>query len=155
MWQARSIMVPVTLDADSDSLVSVAASLAESLRAELVLAGIAPLTSAPRAAQVGELTLAPGGDQRLVDLLVHERLEELSAALPAGVRARSVLTWGPLSTALLGAAREERAELVVMGLRRIAGLGPELHGHADRYILHQSEVPVLVVPIEPRRPRLC
>jgi nucleotide-binding universal stress UspA family protein len=155
-WPPRSIIVPVGLAAHSERLVSVAAGLAAGLGAELILAGIAPLAPARgAAAQARDLTPLPSNDeQRLMDLLVGERLEELSDGLPDGVRFRVLLTWGSLPVALVAAARDEHAELIVVGMRRGRAIGHALHDHADRHVLHHSEVPVLVVPIESPRARL-
>lgn len=153
MEAPRSIIVPVGLAADTNRLVSLAAAMAAGTGAELILAGIAPLTGLPRTvAQAGDLTpVAWNDDQRLIDLLVQERLEELSAGLPDGVQARTLLTWGSAHVALVAAAKEEHAELIVVGMRRGRGLGARLHDHADGYVLHHSTVPVLVVPIESPR----
>jgi nucleotide-binding universal stress UspA family protein len=158
MQPPRSIIVPVGLAADADRLVAVAAALAEGVGAELILAGIAPLTNLPRSvAQAGELAQVDGRDeQRLIDLLVQTRLDELSTGLPEGVQARTVLTWGSAPVALITAARDEQAELIVVGMRRGRGIGGLHHDHADGYILRHSDVPVLVVPIEsPRAARLA
>lgn len=153
MKAPRSIIVPVGLGPDSNQLVSLAAAVAVGIHAELILAGIAPLAALPRTtAQAGDLTLlADDADQRLIDLLVRERLDEVSAGLPEGVQARTLLTWGSLPVALTAAAKEERAELIVVGMRRGHGISARLHEHADGYVLHHSTVPVLVVPIESPR----
>jgi nucleotide-binding universal stress UspA family protein len=45
-------------------------------------------------------------------------------------------------------AREQRADLVVIPMRRAKELAHLLHDHADRYVLHHSDVPVLVVPTD-------
>lgn len=155
MWPPRSIIVPVGLAADSKPLVDIAAGLAAGLRAELILAGIAPLAPAiGTAEQAGELTPQPFNHQPLVDLLVRERLEELSTGLPDTARSRVVLTWGSLPVALVAAAREEHAELIVVGMHRAGPMGHALHDHADRHVLHHSDVPILVVPIDSPRARL-
>jgi nucleotide-binding universal stress UspA family protein len=152
----RRIVAPVTLGAESTQIVSVAAALAEALGAELVLAGIAPLAPPSRAmAETESITrLAPDDEQRLIDLLVRERLDELSAGLPAAVRARTVMDWGPLGPALVATAREEHADLIVVSMRRQNGWGHALHDQADRHVLHHSEVPVLIVPTHQQRARL-
>jgi nucleotide-binding universal stress UspA family protein len=139
----RSIVVPVTLAEDCFEAVAVAAPLAAALRAELVLVGIAPLASpAP--------TLDSGwrSEQKLVDRIVAARLQELADALPPSVRARTRVTWGPVGAALVAAARDERADLVVVPIRREGELAHLVHDHADRYVLHHSDVPVLVVPTD-------
>jgi nucleotide-binding universal stress UspA family protein len=153
MRAPRCIVVPVTLAADSPQIVSAAAALAEELDAELVLVGIAPPAPPVRsAAGVDDgAWLAADNQQRFLDLLVRERLDELSGDLPAGVRVRTILSWGPAGPAIVETARDEQAELIVVPMRRETALGHALHDHVDRHVLHHSEVPVLVVPTT--RPR--
>jgi nucleotide-binding universal stress UspA family protein len=144
----KTIIVPVTFAHDSLEAVAVAARLAGALGAELVLAGIAPLASPEPSVDGGTATgtmLRQAEEQKLVDQIVSERLAELSEAL-FGARVRTLLTWGPVGAALLEAAREQRADLVVIPMRRESGVAHLFHDHADRYVLHHSEVPVLVVP---------
>jgi nucleotide-binding universal stress UspA family protein len=50
-----------------------------------------------------------------------------------------MLRWGATGPAIVDAARQEQVDLVVVSTR----------GSADHYVLHHSEVPVLVVPVEP------
>jgi nucleotide-binding universal stress UspA family protein len=151
----RCIAAPVTLGPDSAQVVSTAAALADALGAELVLAGIAPLAVPARAAAQVENGnwLDAGNQQRFLDLLVRERLDELSSELPVGLRVRTVLTWGPPGHALVQAAHEESAELIVVAMRRESALGHAIHDHDDRHVVHHSDVPVLVVPTSPARRR--
>jgi nucleotide-binding universal stress UspA family protein len=53
--------------------------------------------------------------------------------------AEVILAWGAAGPAIVDAARQEQVDLVVVSMR----------GGADHYVLHHSEVPVLVVPVEP------
>lgn len=151
----RRIIAPVTFAEDSLEATVVAAELAVALGAELVLLGIAPLVRP-------ELTDAPDDagalprsvqQQRLVDRILGDRLRELSASLPSPVRRRTLLTYGPVGAALVDAAEEHHADLVVVPMRRENGLAHVLHDHADRYLLHHSGVPVLVVPTHGSDPR--
>jgi nucleotide-binding universal stress UspA family protein len=149
MRKPRCIIAPITFAPDSLQAAAVAAELAAELGAELVLAGIAPLAPPePLMASPGEsMTRArQAEEQALVDRLVAERLAELARAW--GGRIRTVLTWGPVGAALVTAAREEHADLVVVPIRREGKLAHLFHDHADRYVLHHSDVPVLVVPTD-------
>jgi nucleotide-binding universal stress UspA family protein len=150
------IVAPVTFAEDSLEAVSVAATLAAALGAELVLAGIAPV-ALPEAwpAAAGELPALvwQAEQQQLLDRIVAERLEEIAGALPAGVRARTLQTWGPVGVALVTAAREQGADLLVVPIRREGEFRHLVHDHVDRYVLHHSDVPVLVVPTNGRAAR--
>jgi nucleotide-binding universal stress UspA family protein len=149
------ILVPVTVPAGSEEAVVAAVALAVALGAELVLAGIAPLAP-PEETAGWPPNVSPLGEQverqRLIDRLVGARLEELAAGLPAGLDARTVLAWGPVGEALVATAREQRADLVVVPMRQEGELRHLMHDHADRHVLHHSDVPVLVVPTHGRQP---
>jgi nucleotide-binding universal stress UspA family protein len=142
------IITPVTFAEDSAEAVGVAAALAAALGSELVLAGIAPAAMPEPLLDTPDLVLLAQQmqDQQLLDRLVVERLEELARALPPSVRTRTLLTSGPVGPALVTAAREQRADLIVVPIHRERELAHLVHDHADRYVLHHSDVPVLVVP---------
>ena len=143
----RRIIVPVTFADDSFEAVAVAAELAVALGAELVLAGIAPIAPIDPlldTPDVGRLARQME-QQELLDQLVAERLSDLAAALP-GIPSRTVQSSGSVGAALLAAAGEARADLVVVPIRRESEVAHLLHDHVDRYVLHHSDVPVLVVP---------
>ena len=72
--------------------------------------------------------------------MTHRHVTEAAQRLPAGVPSRTMLRWGATGAAIVDAARQERVDLVVVSMR----------GGADDYVLQHSEVPVLVVPIEPQ-----
>jgi nucleotide-binding universal stress UspA family protein len=147
------IIAPVTFADDSLEAAAVAADLAAALCAELVLAGIAPVVPLePSFATPTELEALQqqAEHQRVLDHIVSERLEELAEALPDGIRCRTLLTWGPVGPALVEVAREQDADLVIVPIRRESGLGHLLHDGADRYVLHHSDVPVIVVPTNGR-----
>jgi nucleotide-binding universal stress UspA family protein len=150
----KTIMAPITLAADSLGAAAVAAELAASLGADLVLAGIAPLASPETSAPAIDDPESPARrlqEQQLVDRLVTERLDQFVAALGTEVRARTLLTWGPVGGALVAAAHEEGADLIVVPIWREHEFAHLFHDHADRYVLHHSDVPVLVVPTTPQR----
>jgi nucleotide-binding universal stress UspA family protein len=147
--RCRRIIAPVTFAHDSLEGAAVAAELAVALCAELVLAGIAPV--APPAPTrdtptVIETLQRQAEEQRLLDRIVGERLDELAATLADDVRCRTLLLWGSVGPALVEAAHEEEADLIVIPIRREGELAHLVHDHADRYVLHHSDVPVVVVP---------
>lgn len=147
----RRIIVPVTFADDSMEAVAVAAAFAVALGAELVLAGIAPIAPVEPLLDTPDIgRLARQVEQQeLLDRIVAERLEDLAAALP-GIPSRTVQSSGPIGAALMAAADEARADLVVLPIRRESELKHLVHDHVDRYVLHHSDVPVLVVPTNGR-----
>jgi nucleotide-binding universal stress UspA family protein len=141
----RRIIAPITFAHETREATLVAAELAAALGAELLLVGIVPLVLPDSANGFGS-PQPHAENQRLLDQLMSEQLDELTDALPDGMRWRTVISWGPVGPALIDAAREQRADLVVVPIRRESELSHLVHDHADRYVLHHCEVPVLVVP---------
>jgi nucleotide-binding universal stress UspA family protein len=144
----RRLIAPVTFADDSLEAAAVAASLAAALDGELILAGIAPLAPPEAMIYQGEpgIPSPATGQQELVDRIVAERLEEFAGALPPRLPARTLVAHGSVGETLVAVARDEGADLVVVPMRREPTLAHLLHDHADRYVLHHCEVPVLVVP---------
>jgi nucleotide-binding universal stress UspA family protein len=148
----RRIIAPVTLAEDTLEAVDIAAHLAAALGAQLVLAGIAPV--ATRASAV-ESTSTLGGlanqaeRQWLVDRIISLRLRGIADALPEDMQAQTLMTWGPVGPALVTAAHEQGADLVVVPSRHDHHRGAA-DGEAERYVLDHSDVPVLVVPTNGR-----
>jgi nucleotide-binding universal stress UspA family protein len=148
----RRIVVPVTLSREGDARIAAAARLAAALRAELVLVGVAPLVPpAQWTAGVSRFVLLDREReaQRLMERLVVDRLEELRAALPSRVRARTVATWGPVDETLAEVAEIEDADMIVVSMREESPLAYVLGDAANASLVHHSDVPVLIVP-EPR-----
>jgi nucleotide-binding universal stress UspA family protein len=144
------ILVAARGQDDDRAVVLYAARLASSLGAELILVAIAPLVAGPATTayplDAFDLT-ADVERQEVVDRLARENLDELASTLAPALPKASALTWGPPGPATAEAVREHDADLVVIPMRaREHELGHVLHDHADRYVLHHCDVPVLVVP---------
>lgn len=145
----QRVIAPVTFAHESLEAAAVAADLSAALGAELVLAGIAPVAPfEPSSGAITELEALQRQmeHQQVLDRIMSERLEELAGAMPDGLRCRTMLTRGPVGPTLVETAREQQADLVVVPIRRESAFAHLLHDRADRYVLHHSDVPVIVVP---------
>jgi nucleotide-binding universal stress UspA family protein len=146
---SRILVVVPTQDHDP-AVVRYAAQLSSALGAELILVAIAPIVpTRPTATYVSDPfdLEAAHEQQEIVDRLAREQLDGLASTLAHTLARESVLTWGPPGPATVEAARDHDADLVVVPMgARDHKLGHVLHDHADRYVLHHCDVPVLVVP---------
>ena len=131
----RRIIVPVTFADDSYEAVAAAAAFAVAFGAELILAGIAPLAPIEPLLDTPDVgRLARQLEQQdLLDRIVAERLTDLAAALP-GIPSRTVQSSGSTGVALMAAARQARADLVVVPIRREGEVAHLVHDHFDRYV---------------------
>ena len=129
----RSVLVAVEVHDVEAAFAAVAAAgaLASALAAQVIVAGVVPLVP-PEGPGEPARSLRP-----TVDGLTRARVTEAAQHLPADVPWRAVLCWGSTGPAIVDAAREQAADLLVVAMRG-----------ADRYVLRHSEVPVLVVPVE-------
>lgn len=137
--------MPVDTGPESDDAVERAAALAAALDGELLLLGVVPLPA------LGPLVLPPepGGMQDRdapEDRRAMQRLTRTQARVAAGVPSRTYLRWGPAGPAIVDAARQESADLVVLPREPGGAVAHVLHDAADRHVVQHSTVPVLVVP---------
>jgi nucleotide-binding universal stress UspA family protein len=140
----RSVLVAIEVhDVEAASAaVAAAGVLASALGAEVILAGVVPLVP-PETPGEPARSLRP-----TVDGLTRSRVTEAAQRLPADVVWRTVLCWGATGPAIVDAARQQAADLVVVSMRGVRPVRDLPHDGADRYVLRHSEVPVLVVPVE-------
>jgi nucleotide-binding universal stress UspA family protein len=138
------IVVGVDGSANAEAAVRWAAGLAEISGAEVV--AVHALGLLERMASDEE----PVPAQKHRDE-VQRRLEnEWCAPLrDAGVRWRSTLRDGSPVTALLAAAEDETADLVVVGSRGLGGFPELLLGSTSTQVAQHSTRPVMVVPNAP------
>ncbi|MEA2143257.1 MAG: Universal stress protein family [Solirubrobacteraceae bacterium] len=146
----RRILAAVRAHGDDRAVVRYAADLATALGGEMILVGVAPIVPVltPVDYPLDPFSLDEQVQrQEIADRLAREQLDELAATLDAALPRESGVSWGSLGPATVEAAREHDADLVVIAMRaRDHELGHVLHDHADRYVLHHCDVPVLVVP---------
>ena len=138
----RSVLVPLG-GAMAVKALPFAAVVAQGAGATLILATVAgpPATAGADAAQPP--TVAPGG----------WTLDDIARLARAHGRVVEVHTYaGAVAPALIAAARDLRAGLIVMATHGGSGLGRWVSGSVTDQVLRAAEVPVLLVPAKVRRP---
>jgi nucleotide-binding universal stress UspA family protein len=140
MTAPNRIVVGVDGSEDSAHALTWAAALVEGTSGEIVAVHALGLL-----AQIGDESVVPsvGHRDQVVALLEHHWCRPLVEAAAAY---RCVVIDGDPVTALLRAAREASADLVVVG-RRVAGGHPGLVlGSTSQQVVSQADRPVVVVP---------
>lgn len=147
-YTPRRILVPVDDEPPGCPALARAEALAGALGAELLLLGVnaLPVPAETVPPSVVLTSAEPDAAQEAVERMTRERVAEAQHRVPSGVDARAVFGWGPPGAAIIDVAREERADLIVVPMTRGGALSHLLHDGADRHVLHESGVPVLVVP---------
>lgn len=150
MFPFRSILCPVDFSEHSAHALRHAATLAGLAGAKLTVAWITdPLLAQAAAVYV----LDPHGDQARADLR-----EFVAQTLPIGApwlpEPQLVLTVGASDQEILKIARDQHADVIVMGTHGLSGYRKMFFGSTTERVLRQTTTPVLAVPIAAGAPVL-
>ena len=137
----RSILAPVDFDPAIRGDLTVAVDLAAAFQVPLVLVHVV---------ESGRVSLAwrEQADAALAERTAEaqRRLDELGRSLGARVAVATVVKSGRPSDGIADAARDGRAGLIVMGLRRKGGFLDSPPGSVAYRVLAETQVPVLALP---------
>jgi nucleotide-binding universal stress UspA family protein len=150
MAELRKVLCPVDLSPDAGSAASEAASLAEALGAELVLLHV----MAETALAFGDPLLAPGEvSQFSVPVLGEDYYKEMDKRLTGlgdklrtgGLNVSTLLLRGTPHEAIVHAADDAHADLIVMGTHGRSGLSHLLLGSVTERVVRTAKVPVMTL----------
>lgn len=77
--------------------------------------------------------------------MAEQQLGKIVAAITYGKLSTQVL-WGTVETAIINYAQEKKAGLIVIGTHQRSGLARLLNGETSVRILHEAQIPILVIP---------
>jgi nucleotide-binding universal stress UspA family protein len=152
-WQRRcaaslrrvflNILVAIDGSENGAAALRTAAQLAREEHASLTV-----LTAVPPAPAFSQLT-APGvaalGDASHLLGEAGSRMIKQIEELPRDISVTSIVAPGQPAKVILERLREGRHDLLVMGTRGHGRVGSALLGSVSQAVLHQAEVPVMVV----------
>ncbi|MCX7929444.1 MAG: universal stress protein [Chlorobi bacterium] len=138
----KIIMVGVDESLPSLEAAKVAAMLAHSLGAEVVLAAVVDRTRA-----VGDIDAGIGIEETLLVLRrsAQQALDQAKKEM-GDVPLRTVLVEGDPKHELLRLAEHTGADAIVVGTHGRKGIARLVEGSVSEYILRHSPIPVVVVP---------
>jgi nucleotide-binding universal stress UspA family protein len=151
----RNILVAVDGSPPAERALDDAIELARATGAALTLATVAPELSGWFLGGVGTPPpVNPGSGVPLPTEEVREQLidqhrqilERARARVPEGLQASTVLLKGRVGEAIVDRIREAGHDLVAMGSRGRGELRSMVLGSVSHEVLHDSPVPVLIVP---------
>ena len=166
----RDILVAVDGSAHAERALEEAIELARSTGASLTLVTVAPELSGwflegaglPPAVNPAAGVPLPTDLAQLREQMTRVRhgiLERAQARVPEGVKASTVLLEGRVGEAIIERIRAAGHDLVAMGSRGRGELRSMVLGSVSHQVLHESPVPVLIVPLKdghrPSRHRLA
>jgi nucleotide-binding universal stress UspA family protein len=148
------ILVPLDGTPLAETVLPHATEIARRFDSTLVLLRVSmSIADAARATRPSELPAAVPLAEDVIESLVdsQEQLAEaylklMSTSLAkAGIAHECVVMEGDPELALVQAVREQRIELVTMATHARTGLGRLLHGSIADRLLHDIEVPILML----------
>jgi nucleotide-binding universal stress UspA family protein len=138
-----NILVAVDGSEHGAAALRTAAQLAGEEHARLTV-----ITAVPPAPAVAQLSAAGAAALADVAELMGDAGKQIRAqvdALPDDVSVTSIVVAGHAHEAILERLREGNHDLLVMGTRGLGRVGSALLGSVSQAVLHEAEVPVLVV----------
>lgn len=144
MISYRNILCPTDFSEASNAALTHAEDLARRLDANLVLAHVVEPLMAPIEYGVPSAALVGYGDAARARARIH--LETAAHALRTrGVRTRVIVTAGAAAGQICDLARQEQADLVVLGTHGYTGLKHALLGSTAERVVRTCPCPVLTV----------
>jgi len=140
---SSKIIVGVDGSASSERAVRWCAEHAAGLDAEVIAVHV---SATPIYVGKNELPIAPPSAEQQDALRDQVRQDWCKALIDAGVPHRVFLMHGSPATALMRAAAEEDAGLVVTGKRGRGGFGELLLGSTSHQLSHHLDRPLTIVP---------
>ena len=137
----RHVLVAFDGSPDAELALDHAVAIAQHYRARLGLVAVVP--PVPSFAWQ-----APGGVRQLHDAQEHELEKQLRAAadaIPDDLSVTTRLLDGDPARCIVSAAREGDHDLIVMGSRGRGRVTSALLGSVSNRVLHEAEVPVMVL----------
>lgn len=136
------ILTPTDGSDTAKAAVQYASDIAKAENAEVLVVGVVHSLEYGDTADIDPTSQIEADEKRFVD-------EEVAALQAAGVKATgTVVGNGRVDRAITQAAKDQGADVIVMGTHGRSGLSRAVIGSvADRVIRH-SEVPVVLVPLK-------
>ena len=142
----RNILVAMDFEAQAQQLLNQTQQLAKAFSAKVWLIHVA----APNPDFVGyEAGPQVVRDQRAQELRAeHKLLDQWASALETeGIDTVPLLIQGPTTETLLSEAQRLQADLMVIGAHQHGWMYQAFFGSITDAVIHQTKIPVLVVPI--------
>jgi len=147
------IIAALDLQEKTEVVLNKAVEMAQRLSAELhVVHVIAPIGSYTGVSVMDPLgALEPAilpNEMELIDThkkMAEEQLNKLVDPLPAKPAAVNILL-GSVEDEVVSYAQEAGAEMIVVGTHHRSGLSRLLNGETSVRILHEAQIPILVIP---------
>ena len=136
------ILVAIDGSEHAAQALRTAAQLASEEHARLTV-----ITAVPPTPALAQITASGAALADLADIMgdAGKQMRTQVDALPDDISVTTVVASGHAAPEILKRLREGRHDLLVMGTRGLGRVGSALLGSVSQAVLHEAEVPVLVV----------
>jgi nucleotide-binding universal stress UspA family protein len=136
------ILVAIDGSEHAAQALRTAAQLASEEHARLTV-----ITAVPPTPALAQITAAGAALAEVADIMgdAGKQMRAQVDALPDDISVTTVVVSGHAAREILKRLREGRHDLLVMGTRGLGRVGSALLGSVSQAVLHEAEVPVLVV----------
>jgi len=144
MIKLARILLPTDFSESAHHALSYGISFAREYKAELVLLHVVETVAAPYASDLFPVPMAEVFEE--MSSYAREELEKLAAeARERGVTVRSMVAQGKPSLEIIRVAREESADMIVLGTHGKGMLDQALFGSTTERVVRKAPCPVLSV----------
>ena len=136
------ILVAIDGSEHAAQALRTAAQLASEEHARLTV-----ITAVPPSPALARLTAAGAALAEVADVIgdAGRQMRKQVDELPDDISVTTIVVYGHAAPEILKRLREGRHDLLVMGTRGLGRVGSALLGSVSQAVLHEAEVPVLVV----------
>lgn len=135
----KKIMVPVDGSESADKAIKAAVEIAKSMDAELLFLYVQNIN------QLAINACLTDAIMRAVEEAGNEILERAASLVPEGVKSKELRVSGSPGPAVVEAASDQNADMIVMGSRGLGMIKAALLGSVSQYVVEQAHCPVMVV----------
>ena len=148
----KRLLVPLDPDSIHDDSLPTAEALARAFQADLNLISIIPTYGTLTGEQAAASSLMPATTQAMLDLAQERASDHLNQHVDAlehvGIRCHASIGRGDPAAAILKAAEETRADLIILSTHRKSGLGAFWSRSVAPNVAQRTKTPLLLLPLQ-------
>lgn len=143
MFTLKKILIPVDGSAGSDKAVRFALSLTEEIEKEIIILNVQPNYSTPNVKRFISQEQINALQKELSDQVFAHTLEITNSL---NIPVRTQLRIGDPGKEIIAEAEKSAVDFIVMGYRGLGFAKRTILGSVATHVLHETKVPVMIVP---------
>jgi nucleotide-binding universal stress UspA family protein len=143
VFTLKKILIPVDGSAGSDKAVRFALSLTEEIEKEIIILNVQPNYSTPNVKRFISQEQINALQKELSDQVFAHTLEITNSL---NIPVRTQLRIGDPGKEIIAEAEKSAVDFIVMGYRGLGFAKRTILGSVATHVLHETKVPVMIVP---------